>query len=64
MKSYLQRLESKLNSVISNNDIEVATKSNSASKQSRSDAAASLRDDADGERYSNWDKPALVRDLI
>jgi hypothetical protein len=53
LKSYLQRLESKLDSVISKNDLEVATKSNSASKRSRAGAAGASRESAGEEKSSN-----------
>ena len=53
LKSYLQRLESKLDSVISKNDLEVATKSNSASKRSRVGAAGASRDSAGEDKSSN-----------
>jgi septal ring factor EnvC (AmiA/AmiB activator) len=52
LKSYLQRLESKLDSVISKNDLEVATK-NSASKRSRAGGTAATRDTAGEEKSSN-----------
>jgi hypothetical protein len=53
LKSYLQRLESKLDSVISKNDLEVATKSNSSSKRSRTGAAAAARDGGGEEKSGN-----------
>jgi hypothetical protein len=52
LKSYLQRLESKLDSVISKNDLEVGTK-NSASKRSRAGGTAATRDNAGEEKSSN-----------
>jgi hypothetical protein len=53
LKSYLQRLESKLDSVIAKNDLEVATKSGSSSKRSRAASATGGRDGSQEEKTSN-----------